>query len=42
VKAGNNEIVASGEGYGSKRDATRGFIDAYDAMREAYEARRDS
>jgi uncharacterized protein YegP (UPF0339 family) len=42
VKAGNNEIVASGEGYSSKRDAKRGFLDAYTVMREAYESLQDS
>jgi hypothetical protein len=35
VKAGNGEIVASGEGYGSERDAIRGFEDAARAMATA-------
>lgn len=35
VLAGNNEIVASGEGYTRKADAERGFEDAAEAIRVA-------
>ena len=38
VKAGNGEIVASGEGYTTERDAHRGFLAAFEAMRKAAEA----
>jgi hypothetical protein len=36
VKAGNGEIVASGEGYTTRTDAKRGIADAFDSMRFAY------
>ncbi len=35
VKAGNNEIVASGEAYTRKSDAVRGFEDAAENIRIA-------
>lgn len=41
VKAGNNEIVASGEAYTTAQDARRGFLTARDAMNEAFEELRD-
>ena len=41
VKAGNGEIVASGEGYTTERDCKRGFLDARDAMNEAFESLRN-
>jgi hypothetical protein len=36
VKAGNNEIVASGEAHTSERDAKRAFLDMRDAVNLAY------
>ena len=35
LKAANGEIVASGEGYGSRSDAERGYFAAAKAMAEA-------
>jgi uncharacterized protein YegP (UPF0339 family) len=39
LKAANGEIVASGEGYTSARDAKRGFEDAKRNFMNALEAR---
>lgn len=38
VRADNGEIVAHGEGYSSESNAKRGFVDAFNAMSEAYHA----